>query len=60
MGTVLISSLATFAQIRVGVTGGVQLASQSFDFGGLSLKGSHIVGYQAGLLLDAPLTESRD
>jgi hypothetical protein len=56
--SVLLSSILSFAQVRVGVTGGVQFASQKINFAGLSLKGDNKVGFQAGLLLDAPLSES--
>ncbi|MFD2572322.1 porin family protein [Spirosoma soli] len=58
VSTLLVASLTTFAQVRVGVTGGVQLANQKNEIGGFSLSGSNRIGFTAGLVLDAALSES--
>lgn len=50
-----ISSTFALAQVRVGVTGGIQLANQPVKFSGITLTSDRIIGYHAGLLLDAPL-----
>jgi len=50
-----ISSTFATAQVRVGVTGGVQLANQPVKFSSITLTSDRLVGYHAGLLLDAPL-----
>ncbi|GAB3945372.1 hypothetical protein GCM10028805_14340 [Spirosoma harenae] len=51
----LLFTLASFAQVRVGLTGGVQLANQKNDLGGISINGSNRIGFMAGLLLDASI-----
>ncbi|WP_460980398.1 porin family protein [Spirosoma fluminis] len=58
VATLVLCSMASFAQVRVGVTGAVQFANQTLNFGSVSLKGTNKIGFQAGLLLDAPLSES--
>ncbi len=62
LGVFLISSVATFAQVKVGLTGGVQLASQKNDFNSGSssgsINGSERIGFMAGLILDAAFSES--
>ncbi len=55
LGLLLLSSVVTFAQIRVGVTGGVQLAAQRFMGSGTIINSENRIGFQAGLLLDAPI-----
>lgn len=50
-----ISSTFAAAQVRVGVTGGVQLANQPVKFSGITLTSDRLIEYHAGLLLDAPL-----
>jgi hypothetical protein len=53
----LFSSLISSAQVRYGVTAGVQLASEKYAFGGLTLKTKNQVGYMGGLFADARLSE---
>ncbi|GAB3692254.1 hypothetical protein GCM10027592_11010 [Spirosoma flavus] len=52
------AALTSFAQVRIGVTGGLQMANQKNDIGGFSISGSNRIGYTAGLMLDAALSES--
>lgn len=53
-----ISSTFTVAQVRIGVTGGLQVASQQIKVQGITITGSNLVGFQAGLLLDAAVSEN--
>lgn len=53
----LLSSTASFAQVSVGIKGSAQLANQKYSSSGISITGDNIVGFQAGLLLNAPLSD---
>ncbi len=53
----LISTLS-FAQVRVGVKGSLQFANQKISSQGFNITGSNLLGFQAGLLLDAPLSDN--
>ncbi|MBD2701997.1 PorT family protein [Spirosoma sp. BT702] len=53
-----ITVLTSFAQVRIGVTGGLQMANQKNSIGGFSISGTNRIGYTAGLLIDAALSES--
>ncbi|MEZ0538475.1 porin family protein [Fibrella arboris] len=53
----LVGSAAAFGQVSVGVKGSLQFASQKYSSSGLAISGDNIIGFQAGLLLNAPLTE---
>lgn len=56
LGTVLLSSLTAFAQVRVGITAGAQLANiVTSDPGGLR-RGDNKAGLFGGLVLTAPLS----
>lgn len=51
----LVSTLS-FAQVRFGVKGSLQFANVKFSGQGLNYSGSNLLGFQAGVLLDAPLS----
>jgi hypothetical protein len=51
-------STASWAQVRVGITGSLQLASQQIKSQDITISGSNKAGFQAGLLLDAPLNDN--
>ncbi|MBO0949973.1 porin family protein [Fibrella forsythiae] len=53
----LLSSAVSFAQVSVGIKGSAQLANQKYSSSGISISGDDIVGFQAGLLVNAPLTD---
>lgn len=53
----LLSSTVLFAQVSVGIKGSAQLANQKYSSSGISIAGDNIVGFQAGLLLNAPLSD---
>jgi Outer membrane protein beta-barrel domain len=48
----------SFSQVRFGVRGGLNLASQNSNIGGLAISSGTLVSFHAGLVLDAPLTET--
>jgi hypothetical protein len=48
----------SFSQVRFGVRGGLNLASQNANIGGIAVSSGTLVSFHAGLVLDAPLTES--
>ncbi|ADB41330.1 porin family protein [Spirosoma linguale] len=53
----LFSTYAVFAQVRLGLTAGFQLASEQYKIGGLTLKTNNYPGYMGGLVVDAIMTE---
>lgn len=56
--TLLVCSLTTLAQVRFGVVGATQLASQSFSFGTEALKDKSRLGYQVGVMADIMLADN--
>jgi hypothetical protein len=58
--TLLFISVSTisFSQIRFGVRGGLNLAKQNSNLGGLAISSGTLVSFHAGLVLDTPLSES--
>ena len=51
-------STISFSQVRFGVRGGLNLAKQNSNIGGLSISSGTLVSFHAGLVLDAPISES--
>ncbi|GAB2557589.1 porin family protein [Spirosoma aerophilum] len=57
VAALLFSPLISSAQVRYGVTAGVQLVSQKYTLGGLTLKTSNQLSYMGGLLADVKVSE---
>lgn len=61
MLSISLFSVATSAQMRFGIKGGLNLANESISssaLGGLSLSPNLRIGFHAGLVMDSPITET--
>lgn len=53
----LLGSVTAFGQVTVGIKGSAQLAKETFAGSGQSITADNIVGFQAGLILKAPVSD---
>ncbi|WP_165358948.1 porin family protein [Spirosoma sordidisoli] len=54
----LLIQTVSFAQVRLGITGGGQLVNQAYTFDGQPMSGKGILGYHGGFMLDAIVTDN--
>ena len=52
----ILGSIPSFGQVAIGVQGSLQFSNFNASANGISISGNNVVGFQAGLMLDAPLS----
>ena len=52
-----LGSAAAFGQVLIGVKGSAQLAGEKFSGAGVTVSTDNIVGFQAGLMVNVPISD---
>ena len=52
----ILGSIPSFGQVVIGVQGSLQFSNFNASANGINISGNNVVGFQAGLMLDAPLS----